>query len=98
MKRYIPLETAVVFFKANLFPKQGISSEYLMVDVTPTNCYGYCIVRDVHRDIFMPRPEKYAGVSSNQIVCPSMPVSVSSVGTPIRPAYISLGGDTITKL
>ena len=32
MKRYIPLETAAIFFLANLFLKQGISSEYVMVD------------------------------------------------------------------
>ena len=29
MKSYIPLETAAIFFLANLFPKQGISSEYV---------------------------------------------------------------------
>ena len=32
MKSYTPLETAVIFFLANLFLKQGISSEYVMVD------------------------------------------------------------------
>ena len=32
MKSYIPLETAAIFFIANLFLKQGISSEYVMVD------------------------------------------------------------------
>ena len=32
MKIYIPLETAALFFLANLFLKQGISSEYVMVD------------------------------------------------------------------
>ena len=32
MKGYIPLETAAIFFLANLFLKQGISSEYVMVD------------------------------------------------------------------
>ena len=32
MKSYIPLETAAIFFLANLFLKQGISSEYVMVD------------------------------------------------------------------
>ena len=31
MKSYIPLETAAIFFLANLL-KQGISSEYVMVD------------------------------------------------------------------
>ena len=31
MKSYIPLETAAIFFLANLFLKQGISSEYVMV-------------------------------------------------------------------
>ena len=31
MKSYIPLETAAIFFLANLFLKQGISSEYIMV-------------------------------------------------------------------
>ena len=29
---YIPLETAAIFFLANLFPKQGISSEYVTAD------------------------------------------------------------------
>ena len=32
MKSYIPLETAAIFFLANLFLKQGISAEYIMVD------------------------------------------------------------------
>ena len=32
MKIYIPLETSDIFFLANLFLKQGISSEYVMVD------------------------------------------------------------------
>ena len=32
MKSYIPLETTAIFFLANLFLKQGISSEYVMVD------------------------------------------------------------------
>ena len=33
MKSYIPLETAAIFFLENLFPKQGISSEYVTVDI-----------------------------------------------------------------
>ena len=32
MKSYIPLETAAIFFLANPFLKQGISSEYVTVD------------------------------------------------------------------
>ena len=32
MKSYIPLDTAAIFFLANLFLKQGTSSEYIMVD------------------------------------------------------------------
>ena len=32
MKSFIPLETAPIFFLANLFLKHGISSEYIMVD------------------------------------------------------------------
>ena len=32
MKSYIPQETAAIFFLANLFLKQGIYSEYVMVD------------------------------------------------------------------
>ena len=32
MKSYIPLETAAIFFLANLFLKQALSSEYVMVD------------------------------------------------------------------
>ena len=32
MKSYTPLETAAIFFLANLFLKQGISSEYVMVE------------------------------------------------------------------
>ena len=32
MKSYILLETAAIFFLANLFLKQGISLEYVMVD------------------------------------------------------------------
>ena len=37
MKTYVPLETAAIFFLANLFLKQGISSEYVIVDF---NCMG----------------------------------------------------------
>ena len=33
MNSYIPLETAAIFFLANLFPKQGISSEYVKADL-----------------------------------------------------------------
>ena len=32
MKSYIPLDTAAIFFLANLFLKQDTSSEYVMVD------------------------------------------------------------------
>ena len=32
MKSYIPLDTAAIFFLANLFLKQGTSSEYVIVD------------------------------------------------------------------
>ena len=32
MKSYIPLETAAIFVLANFYVKQGISSEYVMVD------------------------------------------------------------------
>ena len=38
MKSYIPLETAAIFFLVNLFLKQGISSEYAMVDFI---CMGF---------------------------------------------------------
>ena len=40
MKSYIPLETAAIFFLANLFPKQGISSEYGMADFICTGLLG----------------------------------------------------------
>ena len=33
MKSYIPREMAAIFFSANLFLKQGISSEYVTVDI-----------------------------------------------------------------
>ena len=32
MEIYIPLETVAIFFLANLFPQQGISSEYVTAD------------------------------------------------------------------
>ena len=32
MKSYMSLETAAIFFLAKLFPKHGISSEYVTVD------------------------------------------------------------------
>ena len=32
MKSHIPLETEAIFFLANLFLKQGINSDYIMVD------------------------------------------------------------------
>ena len=37
MKSHIPLEKAVIFFLANLYLKQVISLEYIMVDL---NCIG----------------------------------------------------------
>ena len=40
MKSYIPLETAVIFFLANRFPKQGISSEYVTADFICTGLLG----------------------------------------------------------
>ena len=38
MKSYIPLKTAVIFFLANLFLKQGIISEYVTADFI---CIGW---------------------------------------------------------
>ena len=38
MKSYMPLETAALFFLTNLFPKQGISSEYVKADFI---CMGF---------------------------------------------------------
>ena len=32
MENFMPLETAAILFLANLFLKQGVSSEYVMVD------------------------------------------------------------------
>ena len=40
MKSYIPLETAAIFFLANLFPKQGISSEYVTADFICMGLHG----------------------------------------------------------
>ena len=40
MKSYMPLETVAIFFLANLFLKQGISSEYVMVDLICTGKLG----------------------------------------------------------
>ena len=40
MKSYIPLETAVIFFSSELFLKQGISSEYVMVDFICMGKFG----------------------------------------------------------
>ena len=40
MKSYIPLETAAIFFLANLFLKQGITSEYVMVDFICMGNFG----------------------------------------------------------
>ena len=49
MKSYIPLETAAIFFLANLFLKHGISSDYVMVDFI---CIGLL-------DLFRTRTENY---------------------------------------
>ena len=38
MKSNIPLETAAIFFLANIYLKQGISSEYVMVGFI---CMGF---------------------------------------------------------
>ena len=38
MKKLYTLETAAIFFLANLFLKQGISSEYVMVDFICSDC------------------------------------------------------------
>ena len=40
MKSYIPLETAAIFFLANLFPKQGVSSEYVTADFICMGLFG----------------------------------------------------------
>ena len=44
MKSYILLETAAIFFLANLFPKQGISSEYNV-------CHGWFHLRGLTRAV-----------------------------------------------
>ena len=44
MKSYIPLETAAIFFLANVYLKQSISSEYVMVDFI---CMGLLDMRGV---------------------------------------------------
>ena len=49
MKSYIALETAAIFFLANLFLKQGISLEYDMIDFI---CMGLL-------DLFGTRTEIY---------------------------------------
>ena len=41
MESYIPLETAVIFFLANLYLNQGISSECAMVDFI---CMGFHVL------------------------------------------------------
>ena len=40
MKSYIPLETATIFFLANLFPKQGISSKNVTADFICMGLHG----------------------------------------------------------
>ena len=51
MKRYIPLETAAIFFLANLFPKQGIISEYVMVNFI---CLGKLGLQGAKTEKFLP--------------------------------------------
>ena len=45
MKSYIPMETAAIFFLANLFLKQGISSEYVMVDFICMGLHGLQVAK-----------------------------------------------------
>ena len=49
MKSYISLETAAIFFLANLYLKQGISSKYAMIDLI---CMGLL-------DLWWARTENY---------------------------------------
>ena len=48
MNSYIPLETAAIFFLANLYLKQGISLEYAMVDFI---CMGFRRVMSANREL-----------------------------------------------
>ena len=55
-KGYIPVETTAIFFLANLFLKQGISSEYVMVDF---HLHGQtraarCENRELQNEKFLP--------------------------------------------
>ena len=42
MKSFIPVEMAVIFLLANLYLKQGISSEYVMVDFICMGLFDLC--------------------------------------------------------
>ena len=53
MKSVIPMETTVIFFLANIYLKQGISSEFVMVDFI---CMGLHDLanRELQNEKFMP--------------------------------------------
>ena len=54
MKSYIPLETAAIYFLANLSLKQGISSEYVMVDFICMGKLGLPENRELQNEKFLP--------------------------------------------
>ena len=63
MKSYIPLETAAIFFLANLFfLKQGICSEYVMVDFI---CMGLLDLQGVRTENYKMK-NSYPKLDSNR--------------------------------
>ena len=69
MKSYVPLETAAIFFLANLFLKQGISSEYVMADFI---CIG--ILGGARSEIRKLQNEKFLPIAELELTTPESPV------------------------
>ena len=71
MKSYIPQETAAIFFfLANLFPKQGISSEYVTADFI---CMDLLVLQGaktkLQNEKFVPIPGLELTTPDSQVKC-----------------------------
>ena len=73
MKSYIPLETAAIFFLADLFPKQGISSEYVTADFI---CLGLLGLQGAKTENKMKNSCPYRDSNSRPLILKSSALSM----------------------
>ena len=80
MKSYIPLETAAIFFLANLFPKQGISSEYVTADFI---CMGLLGLQGVKTENYKMK-NSYRDSSSRPLILKSNALDYEAIQSDIQ--------------